>query len=145
MSDDQRKEFDKKQKHQCLLIEQGYTRVLEKVILELQQAFFKAVCAGTRGSSRKLVFEHYDTLKPVWGGAPSAKPLMCGIDSCQVNAAGDGIDCQQTDESSDSFQSPVGSKNSLDDCSIKSTDVSTPLSIILFYWEIPSQKQLLQS
>ena len=80
------------------LILQGYNRVLEKVKI-LQQGFSKAVIAGTRSGSGKLVYDQYDNLRNIWGGSPNTMPFPIGIDSSSVN---DGeLLPQDHDDSSD--------------------------------------------
>lgn len=71
-------------KNEQKLISQGYNRVLEKVKI-LRQGFSKAVIAGTRSGSGKLVYDHYDNLRNIWGGSPNTMPLPTGIDSSSVN------------------------------------------------------------
>ena len=65
-------------------IAQGYNRILEKVKI-LRQGFSKAVIAGTRSGSGKLVYDHYDSLRDIWGGSPNTTPLSVGIDSSSIN------------------------------------------------------------
>jgi hypothetical protein len=45
----------------------------------------KAIIAGKRSGSGKLVYDHYDTLKEIWGGSPNTEPLSTGVDSSSVN------------------------------------------------------------
>ena len=52
----------------------------------MHQAFSKAMCAGTRNGSGTFVYELYDTLKLLWGGAPSSRSLSCGIDTFELNS-----------------------------------------------------------
>ena len=43
--------------------------------------------AGKRSGSGKLVFDHYDTLKEIWGGSPSTEPLPVGLDSSSIESS----------------------------------------------------------
>ena len=72
--------FDERKK----LVTRGYKRIQEK-IKDLRQGFSKAIMNATRSGSGKLVYEHYDRLKQIWGGCPNTEPLTCGIDTSSVN------------------------------------------------------------
>ena len=61
-------------------IRKGHVRIQEK-IKDIMQNFSKAVVAGTRSSSKKIVFEHYDKLVQIWGGSASTEPLSFGVDA----------------------------------------------------------------
>ena len=86
------------------LILQGYNRVLEKVKI-LRQGFSKAIIAGTRSGSGKLVYNHYDNLWDIWARSPNTMPLPTGIDSSSVNDGEllpqDNHDSSDNDESGD--------------------------------------------
>ena len=103
MTEEQKTDFEKNQKIERQQIKQGDNRIQEKV-KDMRQAFSKAICAGTRSDSGKLVYDHYDTLKLIWGGAPSSRPLTCGIDSYQVNSMAMTDDEFQHEQSSTSRQ-----------------------------------------
>ncbi len=45
------------------------------------QGFSKAIIAGKRSGSGKLVYDHYDILKEIWGGSPNTEPISTGVDS----------------------------------------------------------------
>ena len=55
----------------------------------MRQGFSKAVISGTlsgtRSGSGKLVYEHYDDLRNIWGGSANTKPLSMGVDTCSFN------------------------------------------------------------
>ena len=61
-------------------IRKGHVRIQEK-IKDIRQNFSKAVVAGTRSGSEKIVFEHYDKLVQIWGGSASTEPLSFGVDA----------------------------------------------------------------
>jgi len=71
-------------------IAQGYRRVLEK-IKDLRQGYSKAVISGTRSGSGKLVYQHFEALKNIWGGSANTKPLPTGVDTGSVNSGGSDI------------------------------------------------------
>eukprot|EP00112_Aurelia_sp_Birch-Aquarium-sp1_P012165 Seg2556.3 transcript_id=Seg2556.3/GoldUCD/mRNA.D3Y31 product="hypothetical protein" protein_id=Seg2556.3/GoldUCD/D3Y31 len=62
------------------LISWGHARIQEKV-KEIRQNFSKAVTAGTRSGSGKIVYEFYDDLFMIWGGSPSSEHLSFGVGS----------------------------------------------------------------
>ena len=68
----------KKEKATSRLIQRGHQRIQEK-IKEIRQSFSKAVIAGTRSGSGKIVYEHYDELVMIWGGSPATEPLSFGV------------------------------------------------------------------
>ena len=51
----------------------------------LHQDFSKAVIAGSRSGSGKLVCESYDALKDIWRGSPNTKPLSMGVHPSEIN------------------------------------------------------------
>ena len=94
LTDDASKEEKQLLKQQKKDISRGYQRILEK-IKDLRQGFSKAILKGTRSGSGKIVYEHFDRLKQLWGGCPNTKPLSCGVDTSSVNtnqADGDNND-----------------------------------------------------
>eukprot|EP00794_Sanderia_malayensis_P010301 gene10301-11364_t len=101
------KEYNKNMKQEQKQITTGYNRVQEKVKL-IRQGFSKAIIAGTRSGSGKLICEHYDTLKNIWGGSPNSKPLSTGIHSSGINDQsicsefGDSIPLESTIQDEDS-------------------------------------------
>ena len=102
LNEDEKKRYTAMVKDEKKLILQGYNRVLEKVKI-LRQGFSKAVTAGTRSGSGKLVYDQYDNLRNIWGGSPNTMPLPTGIDSSSVN---DGeLLPQDHDDSSDNDES----------------------------------------
>ena len=50
----------------------------------MRQSFSKAVISGTRSGSGKVVYEHYDSMKLIWGGSANTQPLQTGVDSSMV-------------------------------------------------------------
>jgi hypothetical protein len=64
------------------------------------QGFSKAVIAGTRSGSGKLVYDHYDTLRNIWAGSPNTVALTTGIDSSLANDADPMANPLQNDDSS---------------------------------------------
>ena len=61
------------------MIRKGHVRIEEK-IKDIRQNFSKAVVAGTRSGSGKIVFERYDKLVQIWGGSASTEPLSFEVD-----------------------------------------------------------------
>lgn len=51
---------------------------MEKV-KEIRQNFAKAVVAGNRSGSGKIVYEFYEKLILIWGGSANTKPLPYGV------------------------------------------------------------------
>ena len=84
LNDDEKKIYNDLLKKEQKEIAQGYNRILEKVKIP-RQGFSKAVIAGTRSGSGKLVYDHYDSLRDIWGGSPNTTPLSVGIDSSSIN------------------------------------------------------------
>jgi molecular chaperone GrpE (heat shock protein) len=74
----------KKAKLQREQIKKGYGRVQEK-IKEIRQNFSSAVVNGRRSGSGKIVFEHYDKLVKIYGGAASSEPINAGVDTDTFN------------------------------------------------------------
>eukprot|EP00112_Aurelia_sp_Birch-Aquarium-sp1_P010557 Seg225.5 transcript_id=Seg225.5/GoldUCD/mRNA.D3Y31 product="hypothetical protein" protein_id=Seg225.5/GoldUCD/D3Y31 len=62
------------------VISWGHARIQENV-KEIRQSFSKAVTAGTRSGSGKILDEFYDDLFMIWGGSPSSEPLSFGVGS----------------------------------------------------------------
>ena len=58
----------------------GRNRIIEKVE-DIRQNFSKAVTAGTRSRSGKIVYEFFDKLVTIWGGSANTKPLERGVQS----------------------------------------------------------------
>ena len=50
-----------------------------KKVKEIRQNFAKAVVAGSRSGSGKIVYEFYDKLILIWGGSANTKPLPYGL------------------------------------------------------------------
>ena len=89
MTADEKAAYGKQSKEERKLIKTGYTRIQQKV-KETRQSFSKAVITGSRSGSGKLVCEHYETLKSIWGGSSNIEPLSCGIDSTEIQETGEG-------------------------------------------------------
>ena len=88
---DEEKGLSKEEKK---IINRGYQRILEK-IKDLRQGFSKAIINGTRSGSGKVIYEHFDKLKQIWGACPNTQPLSTGIDSDIVNSSVTGHETQQ--------------------------------------------------
>jgi hypothetical protein len=73
LSEDDIKQYNSLLKTEQKLISQGYNRILEKVKI-VCQGFSKVVIAGT--PSGKLVYDHYDTVRNIWGGSPNTVVLI---------------------------------------------------------------------
>ena len=61
-------------------IDKGTKRIMEKV-KEIRQNFAKAVVAGSRSGSGKIVYEFYNKLILIWGGSANTKPLPYGVNA----------------------------------------------------------------
>ena len=83
MTEEEKKEFLINQKKENSLIQKGHQRIQEKV-KEIRQSFSKAVTAGKRSGSGKIVYEYYDELVRIWGGYPSTEPLSFGVDTASL-------------------------------------------------------------
>ena len=83
-NEEEKQILNAKLKEDQKLIAQGYNRVIEKVKI-LRQGFSKAVISGTRSGSGKLVYDHYDDLRNIWGGSANTEPLSMGVDTCSFN------------------------------------------------------------
>eukprot|EP00112_Aurelia_sp_Birch-Aquarium-sp1_P018768 Seg453.10 transcript_id=Seg453.10/GoldUCD/mRNA.D3Y31 product="hypothetical protein" protein_id=Seg453.10/GoldUCD/D3Y31 len=85
---------------------------------------------GPRSGSGKIVLEHFDYLKQIWGGSPSTNQLACGISSEKLN------DDQRSSKGQDSLHeeesdiSSEGNKSSENDITDHSTDDSQPTVVI---------------
>ena len=86
----------------------------------LRQDFSKAVVAGTRSDSGKLVCDHYEQLIQIWGGSPSTEPLNCGIDTTKVNDQNSDDESYDADVSKTDDQQP--SDTSLNNEQVESTN-----------------------
>ena len=60
-------------------IKKGHVRIQEEIKYIIRQNFPKAVVAGTRSGSRKILFENCDKLVQIWGGSASTEPLSFGV------------------------------------------------------------------
>ena len=47
----------------------------------LQLGLSKAIVLGTRSGSHKLLYQHFEVLKSIWGSSPNVEPVPFGIDS----------------------------------------------------------------
>ena len=63
-------------------IKTGYDRVKEKV-KSIRQDYRKAVTDGRRSGSGKIVCDHWDTLKTLWGGSPAVNSIQNSISSLE--------------------------------------------------------------
>ena len=78
MSNEEKKNFLAKQKKENSEIQKGHQRTQEKV-KEIRQNFSKAVTAGRRSGSGKIVYEFYDESVRIWGDIHQLNPF--GIDT----------------------------------------------------------------
>ena len=69
-----------KKKEDSNSIQKGHQRIQEK-IKEIRQNFSKAVTAGTRSGSGRIVYEFYDELIAIWGGSVASEPFPFGVSS----------------------------------------------------------------
>eukprot|EP00112_Aurelia_sp_Birch-Aquarium-sp1_P004609 Seg1522.13 transcript_id=Seg1522.13/GoldUCD/mRNA.D3Y31 product="hypothetical protein" protein_id=Seg1522.13/GoldUCD/D3Y31 len=67
---------------------------MEKV-KETRQNFSKAVVAGSRSGSGKIVYEFYDKLIQLWGGSANTEPLPYGV-NVDSSAGGESSSLQGT-------------------------------------------------
>ena len=93
------------------LIKTGYNRILEKV-KDIRQKFSNALTSGTRSGSGKIILEHFDLLKQIYGGAPSAVKIPVSIDTSSVNNT-TGFDQSDGDESDNNDNDDEFSNNQL--------------------------------
>ena len=128
MTVDEKTAYEKQSKEERKLIRTGYTRIQQKV-KETRQSFSKAVVTGSRSGSGKLVYEHYETLKLIWGGSPNIEPLSCGIDSTEIQDTAAGPSSLQESESY-SNDSVVYDNENLELESSDTSAQSTPSSIV---------------
>ncbi len=84
------------QKKSKELKDKGNKRIMEKV-KEIRQNFAKAVVAGSRSGSGKIVYEFYDKLILIWGGSANTKPLDDFLERIKNNSQAD-IDLSNYDE-----------------------------------------------
>ena len=54
---------------------------MTQVIIELFRGLPKAIVLGTRSGGQKILYQHFQVIKPVWGGSPNMEPVAFGIDS----------------------------------------------------------------
>ena len=78
MSKEEKKNFLAKQKKENSEIQKGHQRIQEKV-KEIRQNFSKAVTAGRRSGSGKIVYEFYDELVRIWGDIHQLNPLPLAL------------------------------------------------------------------
>ena len=86
------------QKKSKELIEKGNKRIIEK---EIRQNFAKAVVAGRRSGSGKIVYEFYNKLVLIWGGSANTAPLPYGVtadDFLGENSDEDDINYDEIDK-----------------------------------------------
>ena len=83
-SEEVKLQIETQQKVDRAMIKKAYNRVQEK-LKEIRQNFSTAVTTGSRSGSGKIVLEHFEELKLIWGGSPATKPLSIGISSDMVN------------------------------------------------------------
>ena len=81
-----------------------YDRIKAKV-KSIRQDYRTAVNKGTRSGSGKLVKEHFDILREIWGGSPATTMLAEGVD-------GDSLLSDKVKSSSEGKTSMTGTKGS---------------------------------
>ena len=82
------------------LIERGNKRIIEKV-KEIRKNFAKAVVAGSRSGSGKIVYEFYDKPILIWGGSANTEPLPYGVtadDFLEESSGEDDFNYDATDK-----------------------------------------------
>eukprot|EP00112_Aurelia_sp_Birch-Aquarium-sp1_P013134 Seg2779.1 transcript_id=Seg2779.1/GoldUCD/mRNA.D3Y31 product="hypothetical protein" protein_id=Seg2779.1/GoldUCD/D3Y31 len=124
-----RKEILRKQKQDRELIEKGCTRIQEK-LKEIRQKFANAVITGSRSGSGKIILEHFDYLKQIWGGSPSTNQLPCGISSEELNDGQRSSQGQDSLYEEQNYISSEGNKSSETDITDHLTDDSHPTVVI---------------
>ena len=107
LTEEEKKEERKRMKQREASIKQGYNRILEK-IKDIRQRFSNAVVQGSRSGSGKIVMEHYDRLKVIYGGSPSAVSLESGVETDEVNS-------KDTCQGSDVFGNQNGTEPALEE------------------------------
>ena len=88
------------QKKSKELIDKGIKQIMEKV-KEIRQNFAKAVVAGNRSGSGKIVYEFYEKLILIWGGSANTKSLPYGVtadDLLEESSAEDDSNFSNYDE-----------------------------------------------
>ena len=87
------------QKKSKELIERRNKQIIEKV-KEIRQNFVKAVVAGSRSGSGKIVYEFYDKLVLIWGGSANTEPLPYGDadDFLEENSGEDDVNYDAIDK-----------------------------------------------
>ena len=101
------------------LIEKGNKRIIEKV-KEIRQNFAKAVVAGRRSGSGKIMYEFYDKLVLIWGGSANTEPLPYGVtadDFLEENSDEDDINYDEIDK-----EIQQAEKNDRDDDSVQNCE-----------------------
>ena len=79
---------------------------------------------GSQSGSGKIVIEHYDYLKQIWGDSPSTRQLPCGIRSKELNDDQRNSHDSLNGEENDIFSE--GNKSTEYDLTDHSTDDSQP-------------------
>ena len=71
------KEFEGKIQLEYKLIGKGYNRVPQKVNI-FRQGFCKGIVLN---GNHKIVYQHFEVIKSIWGGTPNVEAVPLGIDS----------------------------------------------------------------
>ena len=100
LCEEERKEERNRMKMQEQSIKQGYNRILEKV-KDIRQRFSKAIVQGSRSGSGNIVMEHFDSLKQIYGGSPSATKLAYGVETEQINSVERCVELHEHDDGID--------------------------------------------
>ena len=80
LSIQERKEYEGKIKLENKLTEISCNRFLQKVKI-FWQGLSTAFVSGTRSRSHKIVYQHFEVMKLIWGASPNVEPVSFGIDS----------------------------------------------------------------
>ena len=60
---------------------------MTQVTKEFFKGLSKAVVSGTRSGSHKMLYQHFQVMKSVWGESRNVEPVAFGIDSIVGNFA----------------------------------------------------------
>ena len=111
------------------LIAKGKNRVQEK-IKEIRQNFSKALISGTRSGSGKIIYEHFDALKLIWGGAANIEALEFGVDTNTImDIENSSKETEVTSSSTLHNITPVSPSNSTLSTSYKNNEDELSLTV----------------
>ena len=122
LSEEEKDVYLKQKKEETASIQRGHQRIQEK-IKEIRQNFAKAVTAGTRSGSGRIVYEFYDDLITIWGGSTASKPLSFGISSAMLTTQGSSNEGESSSSStwsqSDYDQNQMSNSQAEDDTPVR--------------------------